>query len=139
MEYRAGPCGRAGLNSPAAGAVRRQTPARQPIRGLAAALFLAGAAAMASPADPAKTWGDHCVRCHGDDGKGETRQGRKLHIKDLTSPRLQTRLTDERMRKSILRGSRDNDGKEKMPPFRGKLSDEELQALITYVRTLKDD
>lgn len=100
----------------------------------AAAFVLAGG--LLSAADVAENWGKHCVSCHGKDGKGETKAGRKAGVKDLTDAAYQGGLTDEKMFKALKEGLKDG-GKEKMKPFADKLSDDEIKALVAHVRTLK--
>jgi mono/diheme cytochrome c family protein len=88
-------------------------------------------------ADEAKQlFADNCVRCHGADGKGNTKMGRKLRIKDLTSPKLQARLTSDRISEAIRDGSQDSEGKERMPSFADKLTEQQRAAVATYVKTL---
>ena len=83
-----------------------------------------------------ENWSKQCSRCHGDDGIGNTKMGRKLHIKNLTSPGVQTRLTDDRIREAVRDGVQSDDGKEEMPPFKEKLTEAERNDLIPYVRSL---
>jgi cytochrome c6 len=104
-------------------------------------LFFAGFAltlssSAASAASAKQNWTDHCAKCHGEDGKGNTRSGRKLRIKDLTTARIQARLTADRALESIAEGIFDNDGNERMPAFRDKLTEEERAQLLEYVKTL---
>ncbi len=69
------------------------------------------------------------------DGKGNTKLGRKVNIKDLTNAEFQASFTDERAFKSVKEGLKDQNGKTLMKPVEG-VSDEEIKALVTYVRTL---
>jgi mono/diheme cytochrome c family protein len=73
----------------------------------------------------------NCASCHGKDGRAKTFKARFNHARNLTDPTWQAAINDEHMYESILRG------KGKMPAFRKKLSDNEVAALVTYVRTLK--
>ena len=77
----------------------------------------------------------HCVSCHGKDGKGETKAGRKAQVKDLTDKAHQASFTDEVAFKGIKEGSKDDKGKERMKAYGDKLTDEEIKALVAYVRT----
>ena len=43
-------------------------------------LLFAGAAATGFAADAATNWTDSCAKCHGSDGKGDTKMGKKLSI-----------------------------------------------------------
>jgi mono/diheme cytochrome c family protein len=97
---------------------------------------LALCASLVSAADVAENWGKHCVSCHGKDGKGETKAGRKAGSKDMTDAAYQGGLTDEKMFKALKEGIKDA-GKEKMKPFGDKLTDDEIKALIAHVRGFK--
>ena len=102
-----------------------------------ASLTVLGVAMMtASAADVKENWEKTCVKCHGADGKGETKMGQKLGIKDLTDAKVQGELKDDVAFKSIKEGIKDADGKVKMKPAEG-LSDDEIKALVAHVRTLK--
>jgi len=89
-------------------------------------------------ADAEENWKQHCVRCHGPDGKGATKMGRKLKVKDLTQEKTQKRLTDDDITDLLANGYKDNSGEERMPAFGDKLSHEERTALIAFVRSLKN-
>ena len=97
---------------------------------------LGTACLSASAADVKENWDKQCAKCHGAEGKGDTKMGQKLSIKDLTDAKLQAELKDDKAFKSIKEGVRDADGKVKMKPAEG-LSDDEIKALVAHVRTLK--
>ncbi len=103
---------------------------------LIVALFVASLAS-ANAADVGENWTKHCGSCHGKDGKGQTKAGRKANAKDLTETSYQATFTDEQMFKQIKEGMKDKNGKEKMKAFGGALSDDEIKALAAYVRGLK--
>jgi mono/diheme cytochrome c family protein len=84
---------------------------------------------------PPANWENHCSSCHGPDGKGNTKNGRRLNIKDLTNAEFQASFTDDRAFKSVKEGLKDKNGKTLMKPIEG-VSDEEIAALVAYVRTL---
>jgi len=90
-----------------------------------------------SAADVQENWTKNCASCHGKDGKGETKAGKKAEVKDLTDGTYQASFTDEQMFKQIKEGMKDKTGKERMKPFADKLNDEEIKALVAHVRTLK--
>ncbi|MBI3849855.1 MAG: cytochrome c [Verrucomicrobia bacterium] len=94
-------------------------------------------AGLACAADVQENWTKNCAACHGKDGKGETKAGKKAEVKDLTDATYQASFTDEQMFKQIKEGMKDQSGKEKMKAFAGKLTDEEIKALVTHVRSFK--
>ncbi|HSU55923.1 MAG TPA: cytochrome c [Candidatus Dormibacteraeota bacterium] len=101
-----------------------------------AGAMLAMTAITASAADAKENWEKGCAKCHGADGKGDTKMGQKVGIKDLTDAKLQSELTDEKAFKSIKDGMKDANGKVQMKPAEN-LSDDEIKALVAYVRSLK--
>ena len=88
-------------------------------------------------ADVKENWTKHCASCHGKDGKGQTKAGKMADVKDLTDATYQASFTDDQMIQQMREGMKDKSGKERMKPFRDKLSDEELKALVAFVRALK--
>jgi cytochrome c553 len=101
-------------------------------------LTIAACAAMvvsASAADVKENWEKKCKVCHGPDGKGDTKMGKKLEIKDFTDAKYQDSLKDEAMLKAIKEGVKDGD-KTRMKAAED-LSDEEMKALVAYVRKFK--
>ena len=87
-------------------------------------------------ADAKTNWANNCTQCHGPDGKANTKMGKTLSAKDLTDPKVQAEFTDAKATQSIKEGVKQN-GKTTMKAFGGKLSDDEIKALVAYVRTLK--
>jgi cytochrome c6 len=100
------------------------------------ALLLACLVGLPAKADVGATWATNCAACHGKDGKGATMMGRKLSIKDLTDPKVQSSFSDADATKAIKDGVTEN-GTEKMKAFGGKLSDDDIKALVAHVRSLK--
>jgi len=100
------------------------------------ALALATAALSLHGADAAANWTDKCAKCHGEDGKGETKMGRKLSIADLTDAKVQAKFTDEDAFKAMKSGRTDASGKTTMKAIEG-LSDDDMKALVPLVRALK--
>ena len=87
-------------------------------------------------ADPKTNWMNNCMQCHGPDGSANTSMGKALNAKDLTDAQIQSSFTDAEAAATIKDGVT-KDGMTKMIAFGGKLSDEEIKALVAYVRTLK--
>lgn len=87
-------------------------------------------------AEPKENWEKTCVKCHGPDGKGQTKMGQKLGIKDYTDAKVQAGFSDEEAFKALKEGLKDKEDKTLMKPAEG-LSDDELKALVKFVRGLK--
>lgn len=80
--------------------------------------------------DPgADTFKVRCVMCHGADGSGDTPAGRIFKAASLTDPMVTTK-SDEELHTVI------KNGKNKMPPFKTQLTDEQIDAVIGYIRKL---
>ena len=92
--------------------------------------------AAAYAADAAFNWTEHCAKCHGEDGKGQTKMGRKLDIADLSDAKRQSKFTDEQALKAMKSGLTDDKGKTTMKAAEG-LSDDDMKALVAHVRSLK--
>ncbi|HYL63172.1 MAG TPA: cytochrome c [Candidatus Methylomirabilis sp.] len=80
-----------------------------------------------SQQDGATLFKSKCAACHGPDGKGETAMGKALKIRNLGSPEVQSQ-SDAQLTEIVTKG------KNKMPAFDGKLSKEQITALVAYVR-----
>jgi mono/diheme cytochrome c family protein len=102
---------------------------------LAAMLGLAGALS-AKAADAKENYDTLCAKCHGAEGKGDTKMGAKLGCKDFTDAKVQADMKDDAAIKGIKEGLKSDDGKTLMKPF-DQLSDDEIKALVAYVRGLK--
>jgi cytochrome c6 len=105
------------------------------IASLVVSLFAASAISLYA-ADAKALWDANCAQCHGPDGKANTKMGKTLSAKDLTDPKVQSEFTDAKATQSIKEGVKQN-GKTTMKAFGGKLSDDDVKALVAYVRTLK--
>lgn len=71
----------------------------------------------------------HCSACHGDEGKGGLveLENVKLRVPNLTEGHA-LRHTDEKFVKQITNGD------DEMPAFKDKLSPDEINALVRFVR-----
>ncbi len=99
------------------------------------ALVMALCLASAAHAnEAAEVWKAKCKSCHGDDGKAQTKMGQKESIVDLTQPAWQKAQTDADIRVVIADGSPRN---KKMKPYKDKLTPQEIESLVGYIRTLK--
>jgi cytochrome c6 len=104
---------------------------------LLASLTLFAAAPSLSAAPVGENWENHCTKCHGDDGKGQTKPGKKLQLKDYTDAKVQAEMKDEEMIKTITGGVADKAGKERMKAYKDELSADEIKELVAYVRKFK--
>jgi cytochrome c553 len=86
-------------------------------------------------ADAKENWDKMCAKCHGADGKGDTKMGKKLDIKDFTDAKTQAALTDDKAFKAIKDGVKDGD-KTRMKPAEN-VSDADIKALVAHVRSFK--
>lgn len=99
-----------------------------------AALALSASSLLA--ADAKTLYEDQCAKCHGSDGKGDTKMGKKLGAKDYTDAKVQAELKDDAAIKAIKEGLKDSEGKSLMKPTEG-VSDDDAKALVAYMRTFK--
>ncbi len=75
----------------------------------------------------AGTYRTKCAMCHGPDGAGSA-VGKSMNVPDLRSSVVQN--TDAELAQII------SNGKGGMPAFKSSLSDDQMHALVTYVRSL---
>lgn len=75
------------------------------------------------------TYDKKCKSCHGKTGEGNPVMGKALKVDPTLLPLKELKETDEELT-GIIR-----DGKNKMPVFKGKISDEEIANLVQYIRS----
>ena len=106
-------------------------------RVITISLSILAASALSTWAGDAKaTYEKDCAKCHGTDGKGDTKMGKKLSAKDYTDAKVQSELKDEEAAKAIKEGLKDKSGKTLMKPAEG-LSDADIKGLDAYMRGFK--
>ena len=98
--------------------------------------ILAASALTVAAADAKETYEKDCAKCHGKEGKGDTKMGQKLGCKDYTDAKVQDGMKDEEAVKAIKEGVKDKDGKVLMKPAEG-ISDADAKALVAYMRKFK--
>lgn len=101
-------------------------------------VVVAGAVAASQlPAAEAKAnWDKHCVKCHAENGSGQTKMGKKLKLKDYRDADVQASFTDEEALRAMKEGIKEN-GKTQMKPYAKDLSEVEMKDLVAFVRGLK--
>src|SRR5947209_8589405 len=70
-----------------------------------------------------------CAACHGADGSGQTPMGKSMKLRDLRSPAVQ-KQSDKKLSAVTA------DGKGKMPAYKTKLSEADINALVAHMRVL---
>lgn len=70
-----------------------------------------------------------CASCHAADGSGNTSIGKSMKLRDLRSPEVQKQTDKELFTLTA-------DGKGKMPGYKSKLSEADINALVAYMRDL---
>jgi cytochrome c6 len=78
----------------------------------------------------AETYKSKCSACHGAHGAGDTMLGKNLKLRSLASDEVQNRSDQELF--AII-----SKGKNRMPSFERKLSKDQIESLVKYVRSLK--
>jgi mono/diheme cytochrome c family protein len=94
----------------------------------------AAAATVAHASEVSDLFSDKCEVCHGENGKGQTRMGKKFHSPDFTSAKWQAKTSDEAARHTIEDGVV-IDGQVRMPPWKEKLTPQQITDLIKYARS----
>ncbi len=75
-----------------------------------------------------KVYNKNCGECHDKNGR-PTDLGKGLESADFTDKNWQSSVSDEKIMKQIMDGT-----PEKMMPFKGKLSQDEMVALVPIIR-----
>jgi cytochrome c6 len=104
------------------------------MKKFALVLTLSLSAAAYAEETSADIWKAKCKACHGDDGKAKTKMGEKEKIPDITTADWQKRHSDEKIKDYITNGSKENP---KMKPFKDKLTPEQIDGLVKYIRGMQ--
>lgn len=93
-------------------------------------LMIAFAANAVAQNTPAKDlFASKCAMCHGPDGSAQTTMAKNLKIRDFHSSDVQ-KQSDADLKTVITKG------KGKMPSFDGKLTGEQIDQLVSYIREI---
>ena len=131
---------RIGFQEPACRSEERSSQTKQQDSMKRLITLMAACAAIATvsanAADGKALFEEHCSKCHGKDGKGQTTMGKKSGAKDYTDAKVQAEVTDAEGIKAIKEGFKNTEGKVLMKP--SELKDDEAKAIMEYMRTFKD-
>lgn len=103
---------------------------------LVTCLILAGAT-MVRAGDIKESWEKDCRKCHGAEGKGDTKMGKKVEVKDYSDAAVQTAMKEEDMVKAIKEGVKDKEGKDRMKAYGEAYNDAQIKEFIALVRSFK--
>lgn len=101
---------------------------------LLALLCAASARAQEVDKKAERNWKGKCASCHGADGKGQTDQGKKMQVEDMTSAAWQKGKTDAQIKNAIENGAKKGDAV--MEGYKDKLDEASITGLVHYVRHL---
>ena len=107
--------------------------------GLSKKLMLPALASIALVATPAlfgqgaetgeAIYKRNCAGCHGPDSSGQTAMGRTFKLRDLRSADVQ-KMTDAQLAEIVSKG------KNRMPAYEKRLSNQQIQSVVGYLREL---
>ncbi len=83
----------------------------------------------AEMSSPRSLFVQNCARCHGSNGRSETKEGRRLEADDLTTSDAKD-LSEARVKRVIT------NGRGKMPGFGKKLTAAQIAQIAGYIRSL---
>lgn len=102
---------------------------RHAVAALVTLAMLVALSVSSAAQSAADTYKAKCASCHAADGTGDTPIGKKLAVKDLNTGEAAKRSAEEFF--EVTRK-----GKGKMPAYENKISDDEIKALVKFIRTL---
>ena len=100
------------------------------LKVVAACCLAASIAAPAFAQSGADTYKAKCAMCHGADGLGTTPAGKAMKAASFKDPAIVS--ATEATLIAIVKS-----GKNKMPPYASKLTDDQIKAAVAYIRTLE--
>ena len=94
---------------------------------------LAAAGMFSQPAKSgdtsAATFKQKCATCHGPDGKATTPAAKAMKVRSFADPEVM-KMTDEQLADII------DKGQGKMPKYGSSMKQDEIKAMVAYIRTL---
>jgi mono/diheme cytochrome c family protein len=101
---------------------------KQIIRACFVSLLAAGTASYAQSG--ASIYKSKCQMCHGADGMAGTPAGKSTKARPFNSPEVMKMSDDDLIAVTT-------NGKNKMPAYKGKLTDAQIKEVIAYIHTLQ--
>jgi cbb3-type cytochrome c oxidase subunit III len=95
------------------------------------ALVFGAAAQAADQPDSSAIFKQKCSMCHGTDGKGFA----AIKTPNFTDPKWQAGITDKQIQETIENGKKGTP----MAPFKDKLKEDEIQAMVQFIRSLNSE
>lgn len=87
-------------------------------------------------AEAKQLFDQNCAMCHGTDGKAQTIIGKKYNIPDFTLSSWAAQNPAAKIKEDIENGHTSKAGQQIMRPFKGQLSQEEIDSLVSYIQSL---
>ena len=114
------------------------------IPAVAALALISTAARAADLTSAASSYTDTCAKCHGPAGKGDgpkaaelkDKEGKPVAIGDLSDCAKMAKVTDDDMFKELKEGGVSVGKSKFMTPYGDAMEDDEIKAMVAYVRTL---
>jgi mono/diheme cytochrome c family protein len=108
--------------------------------GIVLTLLMARPATAGDARAGAKIFADKCARCHGTTAKGDGPDLKRLQAAtspdDWTDKDTNQGLTDDFITSMVMRGGKANGKSRIMPAFGDKLSPQQIQDLIAFLRSV---
>ena len=98
------------------------------VRAVFVSLLAAGTVSFAQSG--ADTFKSKCQMCHGADGTGNTPAGKSTKVHSFSDPDV-VKMSDADLIAITT------NGKNKMPAYKGKLTDAQIKDVVAYIRTLQ--
>ncbi len=91
----------------------------------------------AMAADVNALYKKRCLKCHGEGGQADGKILKKLKAKatDWTDKAEMEKLTDQYLFDIMWKGGKGVGKSKKMPAYKGKLSEEDVKGLVTFIRS----
>jgi mono/diheme cytochrome c family protein len=113
------------------------------LRALGLALIPAVLLVYAAPAPAADAaagkalYEEHCLKCHGEKGKGDGATAKKLKMKmaDYSDAAAMAKFTDAELAKITADGGAAHGKSKLMPAYKDKLNEQQVADVIAYIRS----